>query len=191
MKKLLSIILVICMLISVVSITASAETEEFISEHLYEYYSENNVTDTPDWYMYAYTTNEVEPCGFFTVCGDYYFWGYNMIVPNAVPYYIYVPEENKTYHISTAVNNDLEGIDKAFTEYLLKKDTVGMIGDFDGDDKLTVFDATGIQRALAGMAEFRTNDQWEKGVYISDKDQDGQRTVLDATAIQRHLAGLE
>ena len=214
MKKLLSIILVICMLISVISITASAETEytkpyeeEFLkilepyfvnnvkdyiyTGPIYEYYSEDNTTDTPDWVLVFGTTTWMEEWPFFGVLGDYYFRDYSCWVPTAIPYYVYVLEEGEFYHISEAIRNNLEGIDTAFTEHLLKYDDIGVLGDFDGDDKLTILDATGIQRALAGKCDFPLNDLWPMGDYsesTTDFDRDGERTVMDATAIQMKLA---
>lgn len=217
MKKLLSIILIICILVSVISITASAETEytkpyqkefvEYIDKYfdekpdgyryngpIYSYYSEDNISDTPEWVLVFGATNYIEYWPYFIVYGDYYFRGANSLFPFQVTYYVYVVSENKFYHISSAIKNNLEGIDTAFTEHLLNSDNIGIVGDFDGDDKLTVFDATGIQRALAGMCDFSSNDQWvigENSEYITDFDRDGERTVMDATAIQRHIAGLE
>lgn len=59
-----------------------------------------------------------------------------------------------------------------------------LLGDTDGDDSVTIVDATVIQRHLAEIPT---------AVYIeaaADADQDGQVTILDATAIQRWLAQL-
>lgn len=74
------------------------------------------------------------------------------------------------------------------------------LGDVDFDGKITVIDATHIQKILAGI-EVWEDDQPEsdrihyplnhKEYFLSDYDQDGMRTVLDATHIQKHLAGIE
>ncbi len=59
-----------------------------------------------------------------------------------------------------------------------------LLGDVDGDGKVTILDATLIQRHLADL---------ETSAYIeeaADADHDGFITILDATAIQRHLADL-
>ena len=59
-----------------------------------------------------------------------------------------------------------------------------LLGDTDGDNSVTILDATVIQRHLAEIPT---------AVYIeaaADADHDGQVTILDATAIQRWLAGL-
>ena len=59
-----------------------------------------------------------------------------------------------------------------------------ILGDADGDGKVTVLDATVIQRHLAEMS---TESYVEEA---SDADGDGEVTILDATAIQRFLAEL-
>ena len=58
-------------------------------------------------------------------------------------------------------------------------------GDSDGDGKLTILDATRIQRYLAGLASFGTRE-----LCVSDVDFDAGITILDVTRIQRVLAGL-
>jgi alpha-amylase len=60
-----------------------------------------------------------------------------------------------------------------------------LMGDVDDDDKVTVIDATRIQRVLASI------DQ--KTAYydvVGDVDQDQKVTIIDATVIQRFLASL-
>ena len=59
-----------------------------------------------------------------------------------------------------------------------------ILGDTDLDGKVTIVDATCIQRHLAA---FSTNSFDEKA---ADIDEDGKVTINDATAIQRHLASL-
>lgn len=60
-----------------------------------------------------------------------------------------------------------------------------LLDDTDGDDSVTIVDASVIQRHLAEIPT---------AVYIEaavDADQDGQVTIIDATAIQRWLAELK
>ena len=56
------------------------------------------------------------------------------------------------------------------------------LGDVDNDGELTVIDATGIQRELAGIGSTEFIED------CADYDRDGDVSVLDATAIQRTLA---
>lgn len=60
-----------------------------------------------------------------------------------------------------------------------------LLGDVDGDDSVTILDATYIQRHLASIPIlFAFNND------IADTDEDGSVTILDATYIQRWLASL-
>ena len=61
-----------------------------------------------------------------------------------------------------------------------------ILGDADGDGKVTILDATRIQRYLASLSDM-TDDE----LTAADADQDGSVTILDATRIQRYLAGFE
>ena len=60
-----------------------------------------------------------------------------------------------------------------------------LLGDVDGDNVVTILDATYIQRKLAGLPN--QNGFIEEA---SDTDGDGDLSILDATFIQRWLAGL-
>lgn len=72
-----------------------------------------------------------------------------------------------------------------------------LIGDADQDGKITILDATRIQKILANIADDFDDTFYGKALdtstakYVSDYDRDGKRSVLDATHIQRHLVGLE
>ena len=60
-----------------------------------------------------------------------------------------------------------------------------LLGDTDGDKTVTIFDATLIQRHLAGLKTLSASVQ-----NAGDVDRDGQLTIFDATSIQRFLADL-
>lgn len=65
-------------------------------------------------------------------------------------------------------------------------------GDADGDWKLTVMDATRIQRFLAGLCPLESYPEMEDfAAFCADVDGDDRVTILDATRIQRMLAGLD
>ena len=59
-----------------------------------------------------------------------------------------------------------------------------ILGDTDLDEKVTILDATCIQRHLAALS----TDSF--GEMVADTDEDGKVTINDATAIQRHLASM-
>ena len=60
-----------------------------------------------------------------------------------------------------------------------------ILGDVDGDEVVTILDATAIQRHLASIPTESYNEQ------AADADEDGTVTIIDATAIQRYLAKLK
>ena len=70
------------------------------------------------------------------------------------------------------------------TQKLLLTKVNLLLGDVDGDEKVTIIDATYIQRKLASIST---------ATFIEatfDSDGDGGLTIIDATLIQRHLAQL-
>ena len=122
MKKLVSVLLSICIILSmcVVSIISSGakstidnRLDEFkkmslgdnyedysppvFYEELYEYYSESNNTDTPDWiFGKGYTEMEASYSkgvfGEYLIYGDYYY-------PYLLGFFVYDPNENVFYDI--------------------------------------------------------------------------------------------
>ncbi len=65
----------------------------------------------------------------------------------------------------------------------LPKET--MMGDVNGDERITVADAIEVQRAVAAIITFNSDQ-----MSIADVTADGQITVADAIEIQRYIAGL-
>lgn len=68
------------------------------------------------------------------------------------------------------------------------------IGDYDYDYRLSILDATGIQRMLAKLDSFKYgfySDRFGNMGDFADIDGDGKISILDATAIQRKLAMLD
>ena len=59
-----------------------------------------------------------------------------------------------------------------------------ILGDVDGDGKVTILDARDIQRHLADLLDYTPDD------ILADIDADGRVTIIDVTCIRRFLAGL-
>ena len=59
-----------------------------------------------------------------------------------------------------------------------------LLGDVDGDEEITIIDATLIQRQIADIPTFAYHED------VADTDEDGEITVADATFLQRWLATL-
>lgn len=229
MKKLVSVLLSMSIILSlcIVSITSSgAETtvdsrldefkkqvlgenyEDYLApvfyEELYEYYSESNHTDTPDW-IFGKGYTDMEASYSKGVFKEYLIYG-DYCYPYLLGFFVYDPDENTFYDIEQAWDMNFENLNYAFEEYIKnnQEDNVEMrciyrIGDSDADCELTVMDATYIQRALAQLEEFSVLDTYigafqhygKELNYISDYDFDGSITVMDATAIQMKLAKVE
>lgn len=91
--------------------------------------------------------------------------------------------------LSTTRMYDREYITELVDKYFKtesKPAVTALLGDVDGDGRVSVLDATYTQRDLAGTAiPFKLNAK------VADTDKDGTVTVLDATFSQRWLAGLK
>lgn len=81
--------------------------------------------------------------------------------------------------ITASILNDIMSV----TLDVIVKDSEFLLGDADGDDKVSVTDVTMIQLYLAGMSSDNYCD------YDCDVNGDGVQDILDVTSIQRYLAG--
>lgn len=102
-------------------------------------------------------------------------------------YLLYLEEQTKeAVWDAMQMLNGRKGVECAEPDYYLEFTVVPQYkdGDADEDGKLTVLDATMVQRYLADSKE-------AVNMANSDMNYDGKVTILDATAIQRNLAGLK
>lgn len=79
------------------------------------------------------------------------------------------------------ISLDLEPVEET-----LGGDVLGLIGDSDEDDNITIKDATAIQKHIANL-----NMLSENAAALADVDTDERITIKDATAIQKHIAGID
>ncbi len=218
MKKILSFILILCLCLASVC-SASAETEKGIYEDLfverlslhysdgdkdngsylayydysecYEHYVSSNDESTPDYVLVFAATIEVSPMIYREYIGPYVVVSYNYRYPYVLGYYIYVPSEDMIYTLKDAYDKGIEGIDTAFSNYMLQRGLTGMLGDADGDKELTIKDATWIQKKVAEIKVISPFVKEEVELAVTDFDMDRSVNIKDATAIQKHIAGLE
>ena len=103
---------------------------------------------------------------------------------------IYDVVHDRFMPVSGAMTGNYEGLAQAFD----KVGTGRLLGDLDGDDSLTVIDATIMQRCEAKMCDYPAGDELAELIksicYYSDFNRDGDRNILDATCVQRYLAGM-
>ena len=127
--------------------------------------------------------------------GDVVIHSYNIHSEFVYQYGLYDVKEDKVY--------DLFDLRKTPEKYFkLEENLVNYcggipIGDSDGDSKVTVLDATVIQRYVAQLDYPLYHDHYvshaidSEDAYVSDVDNNGEISVLDATAVQRKVAGLQ
>ncbi len=223
MKKLLSLFLVFVLVLSVAIVPVFAEgivfpeensewlfleefenqykeaywyesyLQEYYREECYHYDENNNI----DWalVMCALTqsaSNDYAVFGDMVNLGSYF-------VPFATAYVVYDGDQQKFFDLIEFDDfSEYNGLE----DYLCSIEFLIPIGDFDKDNKLTILDATGIQRAVAELDTYCDEDDLEANSYmnirsdnelkyLTDFDRDGERTILDATAIQMKLAQIE
>ena len=136
-------------------------------------------------YVVSYTI-EVEP---YHDCGDYAVGHYTLTVTDDSMPVIYSVGDREICSFAEAwekglianrrICRNIEALEwVSFSKNLL-------IGDVDDDDRITVLDATMIQRGLSGLLgeDYRFSA-------CADADGDGMVTILDATRIQRYKAQL-
>ncbi|MBE6824686.1 MAG: hypothetical protein E7513_05005 [Ruminococcaceae bacterium] len=160
---------------------------------LYYHYKED--LSEPEWFLATGSSGFSPTDMLYGIFGDYCLYGCSTS-PSKFFMHIYMFDENKFYSIEEAWEKGFIDKEEVFTEYLGPNKKARLIGDADENGKLTITDATFIQRALA---ELTVLDDWiaashafgEKLECLNDVDRDGKRTVMDATTIQRKLAGLE
>ena len=186
----------------VLPLVYTSEEVEFYGE-IYEWCAEGDCETvdeaTPDYVLINTATNMVLPMPVADVYGDYVFCNYSINRPFKYCYCIYLTESGEVIGLTDALENEVEGIYNVFTQGGIGD----LIGDMDKDRKLTVRDATYIQKCIAGLEKFEYYDKIEafeadlrQGknpplLYISDFTRDYERNIKDATAIQKHIAGLE
>ncbi len=102
-------------------------------------------------------------------------------------YLLYLEEQTKeVVWDAIQILKDVEGIKYAEPDFLMELTVVPeyVQGDADGDGKVTIIDATMVQRYLVDSKEALNMEN-------GDMDCDGRVTIFDATFIQRYLVGYE
>lgn len=233
MKKIMALLLVSLVIVSVCTVSAYAQQatpdEPVQKEYLYhdrliEWLGNKFIEDNDDFLdydeLYFHYTDEtkenfdwvlIRVVSGWDLCwfgksgcniGSRALYSYNSI---------YFPADLAIYDVkndtfrSIVDYREFDGVKEAVEELELGVP----LGDVDSDGRITVVDATIIQKMLAGIEvrpRYSEKDDiierfshWEDSdggplavyeyCYISDYDQDGVRSVLDATHIQKHLAG--
>ena len=101
----------------------------------------------------------------------------------------FTPTEAGEYIVNVGYRNySISSMEDAIYQgsyrFTVKPGASAIRGDADGDDSVTIFDATAIQRHLAEIEVDGFSED------AADADGDGSLSIFDATAIQRWLASI-
>ncbi len=156
---------------------------------LYYHYSENREID---WVLVSASSDVLAPMLAYAVIGDRVYTSNNMMYPFSIGYGVYDVADDKFIDLCTVIKSGTEayeGLEEQISSLKIGK----LIGDIDGDGRLSVLDATYLQKCQANLIPFPNDDEiqgfklTEELAFRSDCDKDGQRTVADVTAIQRQV----
>lgn len=172
----------------------SSKANYYYDELYYHYASADEVADasTPDFVVVECMLDFYSHSHVYEIFGDYVVADYYTTYPYELGYYVFIPESSEILTLKEAWDEQIEGINTVFEKGVLGQ----LIGDADDDGKLTVKDATAIQKEIAGISSIKDDkftivaDSTQKK-YISDFNCDGERNVRDATAIQKYIAGIK
>lgn len=215
MKRILCLLIAVLMLMSVgvMSVGAEEAIPENLKQGFFDYFREPN-KKMEDIVILDYS--EIDDCVFFygylapfaledmsyqKVVGDYFIIG-QMLFRYIDDSYDFDAATYSGFHVM--VDGVVYDIKDAYEQGIVtdispiaELDTVGpnytggtaaiLMGDVDIDGKLTIKDATAIQKYLAGMLEHWTGNVQ---MSISDINLDDDTNIRDATAIQKKLAGI-
>lgn len=170
------------------------DTTEITSySEIYKHY-ETDGGSTPDYVLINLYTNLYYSMPVADILGDKLLCDYSGNIPFTYGYGVYIPETGEIYGLTYALTLDIAGIENTLEHIGYD----ALMGDTDGDRKLTIKDATYLQKCLAGLESFDESDditsyftESKTQVYISDYNRDGVRNIRDATAIQKKLAKIE
>lgn len=173
------------------------ESTEITSYYeIYKHYGDTSTPDeaTPEYVLINLNTNLYYSMPVANVFGDKLLYDSSGNIPFTYGYAVYFPENNTILGLSEALTRNIEGIEETLNYIRFN----ALIGDNDSDGKLTIKDATYMQKCLASLEEFRKDDVIEGLQYydnhtprfISDYNHDGERNIKDVTAIQKRLANI-
>lgn len=158
----------------------------------YEYFSstaDESAEATPDFVLinaFDSWSADTEVIEYF---GDYILHSSSLTHPDSgFGYYVYLPKTNEIYTLRETFDKNVNGVYSVFTECIIGE----LLGDANNDEKLTIQDATLIQKHIAGTGNFAyysTIGNFTR--LVADFNRDGKINIRDATAIQKRLAGLD
>lgn len=217
MKKMISLLMVIMMIVTLITVSdlsIQAVEKEYQYESLFKSYAAEHgykplsyeEIDSGDYWTLVYAKSEGDSCDKLIkgVFGDRVIVGYDDRQPFTFGYGVFWRRVGFVPLTEVWNNPYFEGLQEMFRKYtdtILTEEAcpVWLLGDTDRDGRLTVMDATHIQRRLASIEAAPFYDTLPEAAasrfgadirFLSDVDRDGMITVLDSTTIQKRLASL-
>lgn len=160
--------------------------DRFDYRELYYHTDKNGETD---WALVYAFIPAAEPIELVTIVGNRVLYPGTKYMPFNARYGIYDVKEDQFIDAGSDEAKSYDGFLKVFDRI----DDGRLIGDLDRDGKISIIDATIIQRCEAGVRDYPDDDtfcltfEWGKSRYYSDFDRDGERSILDVTRLQRYL----
>lgn len=180
-------------------VNENATEKDFWNEYeTKSYFSSTSSEATPDFIL-VYCCNGLSFAAGSVVLGDYVVSVAAQADPYPLGIYIYTPEERTIYNLSEAYIKDIKGVRAMVEDFDVEYAGVRIIGDVDEDGKLSIKDATLIQKKLAGIVEvydsisliYREEYNTSFCYSYADFNRDIKVNIKDATAIQKCLAKIE
>lgn len=158
-------------------------------KELYYHYTDDGELD---WVLVQGLGYRERPALLYRIVGNRLLSNSSCFIPFDGTMGVYDVAKRIYYDVTDDVLNRYDGLADVYMEMGIGR----LIGDIDRDDKLSIIDATIMQRCEAKTTDYPADDEVEyrnsddQLRYYSDFNRDGSRDILDATCIQRYLTNL-
>lgn len=124
---------------------------------------------------------------------EYYYESYNGYAPSSLGAFAINTESDEVVMLENALSNNIIDDDALYKYSRENKNGLEFMmylnGDADLDGKLSIKDATLIQKELVNLAEFNS-EKYRNVELLADFNYDGRVSVSDATRVQKRLCSL-
>ena len=160
-------------------------------KELYDHQDKNGETD---WVLIYAASNTESPLFLNTIIGNRVIMRRSYGTPFNANYGLYDVKNDTFVDANSSAAKSYDGFERTFDEIGSGR----LLGDLDGDNELSIIDATLIQRCQVKLRDYPADDEiiprdglWMYSAkYYSDFDRNGERDITDATKIQRYLVNL-
>ncbi len=209
MKKIVSVVLIVCMLFMSFTINVFAQTTDTSDKitltvaEVSALYAGVNKNIEPD-FCFGKQIGNAGDCALL-FCSLRFDMPYEKVEEisnykvtfNSSVYSLYIYDNKDMYSLKDAVESNIVTMDEVFEGYnpnehpyyddAFKIEKLqGYYGDANKDDDINVLDATEIQKAGLGITKLK-----EDGNVLADVNGDNMITILDVTCIQKYIADTE